>query len=449
MRSYRFRLAVIILMFATSAPLPWLIADSVVEEQPKVAAEPVPATEEKPKEAGKAQARVSAEAQGLIDKVAGAYQKLTSLELGGNVTLVTDDGTNKRTHEAALSSSYQSPNRFKHQIKDQPVLGSTGEKVYAFSGSENLFLQQEAAKEKVMVGDLPREHAALLRAQNPSLALAISKDPAAELREDVEEIRLAEAEEIDGKKYPALQFAVTGGERMTMLVDPQTHLVRRVVTDLRPVLEKQGRGGMNAALYTVDYTTVKPDAPVAAEQFAWAAPAGARDLAKMASRRGPAGAGGGGGAEGEQSPLVGNVAPDFTLDGMDGKPVTMSDLQGSVVVLDFWATWCGPCVMAMPHLDKVYKDLKDDGLRVFAVNLREGPEKVKNFMETKGLSLPALYDTEGEVAKQYGVQGIPTQVIVGKDGTVKKVVVGYDPNGDAALRELLKEEMRAKNQPAK
>ena len=104
MRSYRFRLAVIILMFATSAPLPWLIADSVVEEQPKVSAEPVPATEEKPKEAGKAQARVSAEAQGLIDKVAGAYQKLTSLELGGNVTRVTDDGTNKRTHEAAMRS---------------------------------------------------------------------------------------------------------------------------------------------------------------------------------------------------------------------------------------------------------------------------------------------------------------------------------------------------------
>ena len=447
MRSYRFRLAVIILMFATSAPLPWLIADSVVEEQPKVSAEPVPAAEEKPEEAGKAPARVSAEAQALIEKVAGAYQKLTSLELGGNVTLVTDDGTNKRTHEAALSSSYQSPNRFKHQIKDQPVLGSTGEKVYAFSSAEKLFLHQEAAKEKVMVGDLPREHAALLRAQNPSLVLAISKDPAAELREDVEEIKLAEAEEIDGTKYPALQFAVTGGERMTMLVDPQTHLVRRVVTDLRPMLEKQGRSGMNAALYTVDYTTVKPDAPIAAEQFAWATPAGARDLAKMASRRGPAGAGGGAG--GEQSALVGNEAPDFTLDGMDGKPVTMSDLRGSVVVLDFWATWCGPCVMAMPHLDKIHKEMEKEGLKVFAVNLREGPEKVKNFMETKGLSIPVLYDTEGEVAKQYGVQGIPTQVIVGKDGTVKKVVVGYDPNGDAALRDLLKEEMRAKYQAAK
>ena len=444
MRSYRFRLAVIVLMFATSAPLPWLIADSVVEEQPKVAAEPLPAAEEKPTDTDKAQARVSAEAQALIEKVASAYQKLTSLELAGNVTLVTDDGTNKRTHEAALSSSYQSPNRFKHQIKDQPVLGSTGEKVYAFSSLENLFLQQEAAKEKVMVGDLPREHAALLRAQNPSLVLAISKDPAAELREDVEEIKLAEAEEIDGKKHPALHFAVAGGERMTMLVDPKTHLVRRVVSDLRPLLEKQGRSGMKTALYTVDYTTVKPDAPVAAEQFAWAAPAGARDLTKMASRRGPAGTGGG-----EESALVGNEAPDFTLDGMDGKPVTMSDLRGSVVVLDFWATWCGPCVMAMPHLDKIHKEMEKEGLKVFAVNLREGPEKVKNFMETKGLSIPVLYDTEGEVAKQYGVEGIPTQVIVGKDGTVKKVVVGYDPNGDAALRELLKEEMRAKVQAAK
>jgi peroxiredoxin len=435
------RLVVVFCLALATSLSSWLIADSVVEEQAKAAAEPAsaPAPKEEPKGKEKPKARVSDEARGLLEKVAGAYQKLKSLELAGRVTLATDDGTQQRTHEASFESAFAAPNKFRHQIKDQPVLGSTGEKVYGYSPADNVYFSEEAAKEKVSVGDLPKEQAALLRAQSPSLVMAISKDPAGEMMEDVEEISLGEPEQIDGKQHPALKLAVDGGERMTVLVDPETHLIRRASTDLRAVLEKQGRAGMKAALYTVDYTTVKPDAAVAEDRFAWAPPAGARDLAKMASaRRGSAG------GDGEASALVGAEAPDFTLDGMDGKPVTLSDLKGSVVVLDFWATWCGPCVVAMPHLDKVYQDLKGDGLKVYAVNLREGPEKVKDFMETKGLSLPVLYDKEGEVAKQYGVQGIPTQVVVGKDGTVKKVIVGYDPNGDEKLRALLAEEIGAK-----
>jgi peroxiredoxin/outer membrane lipoprotein-sorting protein len=436
-------LVVILLSFAI--PASRLTADSVVEEQPKVAVEPTPVEKEeaKGKETERPTARVSDEAKALLEKVSAAYQRLKSLELSGKVTLATDDGSQQRTHEATFESAFAAPNRFRHQVKDQPVLGSTGEKVYGYSASENVYLMEEAAKEKVALGDLPREQAALLRAQNPSLVMAVSKDPAAELKEDVEEIAAGEAEEIDGKTYPALKLTVDGGERMTVLIDPETHLIRRASTDLRAVLAKQGRDGMKTALYTVDYTTVKPDVALAEERFAWSPPAGARDLAKMASARRQAGGGADGGG-GEKSPLVGSEAPDFTLDAMDGKPVTLSDMKGSVVVLDFWATWCGPCVMAMPHLDKVYKDMKEDGLKVYAVNLREGPEKVKNFMETKGLSLPVLYDKEGEVAKQYGVQGIPTQVIIGKDGTVKKVIVGYDPNGDETLRALLAEEMGAK-----
>src|SRR5688572_19765991 len=436
---------VIVAILVLAVPLSWLAADSVVEEQPKVAAEPAPVPLEEPKRDAKGKekpkARVSEEARGVLEQVAGAYQKLKSLELAGKVTLATDDGNQQRHHEATFESAFAAPNKFRHQIKDQPVLGSTGEKVYGHSAADNVYFSEAAAQERVMVGDLPKEQAALLRAQNPSLVMAISKDPAAEMMEDVEEISLGEPEQIDGKQHAALKLNVNGGERMTVLVDPETNLIRRASTDLRAVLEKLGRPGMKIALYTVDYTTVKPDAAVAEDRFVWAPPAGARDLAKMATaqRRSV-----GGMDEGEKSALVGSDAPDFTLDGMDGKPVTLSDLKGSVVVLDFWATWCGPCVMAMPPLDKIYQDLKGDGLKVYAVNLREGPEKVKNFMETKGLSLPVLYDKEGEVATQYGVEGIPTQVIVGKDGTVKKVIVGYDPNGDEKLRALLAEEMGAK-----
>jgi peroxiredoxin/outer membrane lipoprotein-sorting protein len=438
MPSSRFTI-VTLLVLATS--LSWLVADSVVEEQLKVVGEAVP-LEQQPAagEKEKPQAKVSAGARELIEKVAGAYRKLKGIELAGRVTLSTDDGSQKRSHEATFESAYQAPNRFRHQIKDQPLLGSTGEKVYGYSTLDNVYFEEAAAKEKVMVGDLPRVQATLLRAQNPSLVLAISKDPAAEIMQEVEAIDLGAAEQIEGRNYPALKMTIDGSERMTVLLDPETYLIRRAVTDLLPLLEKEGRTGMKEALYTVDYTTAKADAAVNAEQFAWAAPAGARDLAKLVSSRRTMG----GGNQGERSALVGNDAPDFTLEGLDGKPVTLSDLKGSVVVLDFWATWCGPCVVSLPHLDKIYQDMKGDGLKVFALNVSEGPEKVKHFVETKGLSLPVLMDAEAEVYKQYDVQGLPTQVIIGKDGTVKKVILGIDPNGDEALRTLLKEELSAK-----
>src|SRR5439155_11487496 len=132
------------------------------------------------------------------------------------------------------------------------------------------------------------------------------------------------------------------------------------------------------------------------------------------------------GAPGEAATaLVGKPAPDFTLPGLDDKPVALADLKGSVVVLDFWATWCGPCVASMPHLDKLYKEESPAGLKLYAINLQEDKVKVHKFTESKQLGLPVLLDSKGEVAKKYLVSGIPQTVVIGKDGLVKKVIVGF------------------------
>ncbi len=135
-------------------------------------------------------------------------------------------------------------------------------------------------------------------------------------------------------------------------------------------------------------------------------------------------------------------APDFTLQDLNGKSVKLSDLRGKVVILDFWATWCGPCKRTMPLLDKFYSQ-KAAGVEVFGVNVweRTGTAGVKPFIEKAGYTFPILYGTN-DLAAAYGVQGIPTLVVIDKHGKLAYRHVGYDPTLPETLNwqanELLK-----------
>ncbi|MBI5060181.1 redoxin domain-containing protein [candidate division KSB1 bacterium] len=140
---------------------------------------------------------------------------------------------------------------------------------------------------------------------------------------------------------------------------------------------------------------------------------------------------------------LGAEAPDFTVNGLDGKDVKLSSLRGKVVILDFWATWCGPCRKTMPLLDKFYSESRPAGVEVFGVNVweRGGTGGVKPFVEERGIHFPILLGTD-EIARNYGVQGIPTLVVIDKNGKIAYRHVGYDPSLGESLewqtKELLK-----------
>ena len=116
---------------------------------------------------------------------------------------------------------------------------------------------------------------------------------------------------------------------------------------------------------------------------------------------------------------VGKPAPDFTAESLDGSTLTLSDLQGSTVALNFWATWCVPCTVEMPALESAALRYADQGLVVLPVNAGESPDKVQDFMDTNGLTLPALLDPDGDILDLYAIRYFPTTIWVDADGIVR------------------------------
>lgn len=118
----------------------------------------------------------------------------------------------------------------------------------------------------------------------------------------------------------------------------------------------------------------------------------------------------------------GAPAPDFTLKTLDGDTVSLSDYQGKIVLLNFWATTCGYCVQEMPDLDKLNKEYED--VVVLAVDVMEKEDKVREFIEDGGYDFDVALDLDGQVAMTYLIPGFPTSYFIEEDGTLIRTIVG-------------------------
>jgi thiol-disulfide isomerase/thioredoxin len=141
--------------------------------------------------------------------------------------------------------------------------------------------------------------------------------------------------------------------------------------------------------------------------------------------------------------IVDKPAPDFALRSMKGAPVRLSEHLGEVVIINFWATWCGPCRQEMPLLDELYGKYKQAGLVLLSVNIDENVEPAIEMAQTLKVSYPVLFDARKEVSRAYDVGAMPVTVLVDRAGVVRYVSEGYKPGYEKRytdkLRELLNE----------
>ena len=140
-----------------------------------------------------------------------------------------------------------------------------------------------------------------------------------------------------------------------------------------------------------------------------------------------------------ENPQIGALAPDFVLRDLNGDEVELRDFRGHVVLLNFWATWCPPCRLEIPMFVEVYEELKDQGFVIVAVNMREGRDKVAEFVDEYEMSFPVLLDPTVEVGRRYLAYSIPRNIVIDRDGIVRQIVTGMMEEAQllAAVRELL------------
>ena len=130
-----------------------------------------------------------------------------------------------------------------------------------------------------------------------------------------------------------------------------------------------------------------------------------------------------GDADSEQA---GETAPDFEAELADGTTMTLSEAEGKVVLLNFWATWCGPCVEEMPAIQKLYDDYNATKVQILAVDCAETRGEVDTFIREQGYTFPIVYDEDGSIGSLYPTTGIPYTVIIDANGKVVQTFLGSD-----------------------
>jgi peroxiredoxin len=143
------------------------------------------------------------------------------------------------------------------------------------------------------------------------------------------------------------------------------------------------------------------------------------------------------------APPAATPAPDFTLPARDGGSVQLSSLKGQVVMINFWATWCGPCRQEMPLLEQIHAKYEPLGFTLLGVNVEPDSAVATAWLEGMPVTFPVLFDTSNAVAGAFGVMGMPSSVFVDREGRVRHVHRGYKPGDEAqyadVIRSLVKE----------
>jgi len=143
-------------------------------------------------------------------------------------------------------------------------------------------------------------------------------------------------------------------------------------------------------------------------------------------------------AAGVSADINSGPAPDFALKSHGGENLRLSEFRGEVVMINFWASWCGPCRQEMPLLDELYTQYQPLGFTILGVNVEEDPAKARQLLKDSLVNFPILYDNKSEVSKLYKVVAMPSTVLVDRDGNVRYLHQGYKPGYEESYQQQVR-----------
>ena len=376
--------------------------------------------------AGPVWAEPAPDARVLLQKVGDTYHALASYHFEGAMSIRTSDGTGPHL-EMPLVLAAGRAGRMHLDLRHPQqggLLVSDGRRSSTYIYSLNQYTQKPAETIADSAG---------LPSPPPNSPIARYFDPLQDVRTAI--VTGEQPVTVDGTPADcwvvrcdmappkALAADSTARAVATIWVDKARALVLRDSTNIswrNPVT------GTNMAMDQVmSFALAHVNAALPESLFAFTPPAGAtlvQAFGPQASAEPP-------------SPLVGKPAPPFTLKGVKGSTVSLASYKGKVVLLDFWATWCGPCRIEMPRVEKLYKEFGPKGLVVFGIDFAEDPARVRAFLAQNPYAIPILLDVSGDVGRLYRATGIPALVVIGRDGKVSSFFIGV--REESALREAL------------
>ncbi len=368
----------------------------------------------------------------LIDKVSQAYRDIDQYDATLHLTIAQTQGrwTNSQTGDIYIALD-RAGNRLLIDSPDQFLVADGQKLFYRHAQIAGKHLELDAVSPLTCEWIVQQAPLMAIPSAPTDFAFLLATDPLSFVSEGAAGAPATlPPDPDDPQKRPRIEAALQAGT-MTLTIDPGTHLIDQAVINVDTTTMNVPSG--TTMSYTFDIEVHSTSQPVADDRFVFdttgsiASPSMQHMMASGTNA---------------PHPLIGKDTPDLNLPDINGidHDIAVDDPDAKVIVLDFWATWCPPCIAALPGLQEVYDWAQAEGkpVAIYAVNQGETVEVVKQFWEDMGLSIPVLMDENFTTSESYHVTGIPQTVIIA-NGKVQHVHEGYR----SGLEDQIKAEIEA------